>query len=64
MSAEPLDSTVSEFATRAEEEDYDRWFRAKVAASFDDPRPAARHDEAMTRIDKTLDAASRKHARA
>ena len=48
---------VSEFATTEEAEAYDRWFRAKVWASFADPRPSVPHDEAMARVRATIEAA-------
>lgn len=60
MNSEPLDPLLSEFATQREADDYDRWFRAKVAASLDDPRPGVPHDEAMARIDATIQTAARK----
>jgi hypothetical protein len=37
-----LDPIISEFDTQEEADGYDRWFRAKVQASLDDPRPAYR----------------------
>jgi hypothetical protein len=54
MPTDALDPIVSEFATLADAEGYERWFRAKVAASLDDPRPSIPHDEAMARLDATL----------
>ncbi|GAI25020.1 unnamed protein product, partial [marine sediment metagenome] len=36
--------TVSEFETEEQAVSYDRWFRAKVQASLNDPRPAIPHD--------------------
>ncbi|WP_409339143.1 hypothetical protein [Pseudomonas baetica] len=33
---------------------YDRWYRAKVRAALDDPRPGIPHDEAMVRFDQML----------
>ncbi|MEX3776891.1 antitoxin [Pseudomonas sp. MYb118] len=29
---------------------YDRWFRAKVQSSIDDPRPSIPHDQVMAEI--------------
>ena len=43
----PLDPIVSEFASTEEEEAYDRWYRAKVEASFADPSPTIPHAEVM-----------------
>jgi hypothetical protein len=59
-----LDSIVSEFATEEAAANYDRWFRNKVRASLEDPRPSVPHDEAMARIGATIEAARRrqKHA--
>ncbi|WP_374407617.1 stability determinant [Pelagerythrobacter sp.] len=50
-----LSPIVSEFETEEEAAAYDRWFRAKVAASLADPRPPVPHDEAMARIQAHLD---------
>ncbi|MCP2020188.1 hypothetical protein D3C87_1207960 [compost metagenome] len=46
MSAE-LSPIVSEFETKEQAASYDRWFRAKVQASLDDPRPNVPHDQVM-----------------
>lgn len=46
MSAE-LSPIVSEFQTIEQAASYDRWFRAKVQASIDDPRPNVPHDQVM-----------------
>jgi hypothetical protein len=46
MSAE-LSPIVSEFETEEQAASYDRWFRAKVQASLDDPRPSIPHDQVM-----------------
>lgn len=46
----------SEFATAEEAAVYDRWFRAKVQASLDDPRPAAPHDEVMAKMRDFIEA--------
>ncbi|WP_256578734.1 hypothetical protein [Pseudomonas sp. NS1(2017)] len=40
----PLSPIVSEFETEEQAASYDRWFRAKVQASIDDPRPSIPHD--------------------
>lgn len=55
-----LDPLVSEFETEEQAASYDRWFRAKVQAAIDDPRPSVPHDEAMARIRRTIEAAKRK----
>ncbi|ARP90598.1 hypothetical protein CAL14_10060 [Bordetella genomosp. 9] len=49
-----LSAIVSEFETAEQAASYDRWFRAKVQASRDDPRPSIPHDEAMARIREKL----------
>lgn len=49
-----LSPIVSEFETEEQAASYDRWFRAKVQASRDDPRPSVPHDEAMARIRQKL----------
>ena len=51
-----LSPIISEFETTEQAEAYDRWFRAKVAASLADPRPPVPHDEAMARLRAVLDA--------
>ncbi|MFT4025814.1 MAG: stability determinant [Novosphingobium sp.] len=50
-----LSPIASTFETEEEAEAYDRWFRAKVAASLADPRPCIPHEEAMARIKERLD---------
>jgi hypothetical protein len=45
-----LTSIESEFATAEEAEAYDRWFRAKVQESLDDPRPSVPHDQVMAEM--------------
>ena len=52
----------SEFATEEEAESYDRWFRAKVQASLDDPRPNIPHDEVMARARARIEAKIRENA--
>ncbi|MHC8313662.1 type II toxin-antitoxin system RelB family antitoxin [Pseudomonas sp. GT1P32] len=46
MSAE-LSPIVSEFETEEQAASYDLWFRAKVQASLDDPRPNVPHYQVM-----------------
>lgn len=50
-----LSPIVSEFETQEQADAYDAWFRARVQASLDDPRPSVPHDVAMARIRKTLE---------
>lgn len=49
MSAE-LSPIVSEFETEEQAARYDRWFRAKVQASLDDPRASIPHDQVMAEM--------------
>jgi hypothetical protein len=51
----------SEFATAEEAEAYERWLRAKVQKSLDDPRPNIPHDQVMARM-RALLAKKRKTA--
>ena len=51
----PLSHMVSEFETEEQAASYDRWFRAKVQASLDDPRPSIPHDEAMAMLAQMLE---------
>ena len=46
-----LSPIESEFASLDEAEAHDRWFRAQVQASLDDPRPCIPHDQVMTDVD-------------
>ena len=41
MTEKKLDPRVSEFETEEQAASYDRWFRAKVQASLDDPSPVS-----------------------
>jgi hypothetical protein len=55
--AKKLDPIVSEFETQEQADSYDKWFRAKVQAGIDDPRPRIPHDEVMARMDRVIAAA-------
>ncbi|WP_232109170.1 antitoxin [Pseudomonas poae] len=62
----PLSPIVSEFETEEQAASYDRWFRAKVQASIDDPRPSIPHDQVMAEmrtliegLDSNTDSAAR-----
>lgn len=57
-----LSPIESEFATVAEAEAHDRWFRAKVQSSLDDQRPPAPHDEVMGKLREIIEAKRRTHA--
>ena len=54
MSAE-LSLIVSDFETEEEAADYDLWYRAKVQAALDDPRPPIPHDESMVLLGQMLE---------
>ncbi|MBL1269008.1 MAG: stability determinant [Halomonas sp.] len=58
----PLDPIISEFETQEQADSYQRWFRERVQASLDDPRPSIPHDDVMSEmrelIAKRRDAAS------
>jgi hypothetical protein len=45
-----LSPIVSEFETEEQAASYDRWFRAQVQASLDDPRPSIPHDQVMAEM--------------
>lgn len=57
-----LSPIESEFPTVEEAEAYDRWFRAKVQASIDDPRPSLPHDQVMTEMRELIEATRDAHA--
>lgn len=61
MSAQ-LSPIVSEFETQEQADSYDRWFRAKVQASLDDPRSSIPHDQVMAEMEEILVAAENKLA--
>ncbi|MGY2682677.1 type II toxin-antitoxin system RelB family antitoxin [Pseudomonas tolaasii] len=52
----PLSPIVSEFETQEQADSYDSWFRAKVQASIDDPRPSIPHDQVMAEMRALLEA--------
>lgn len=54
MNARQLNPIVSEFETEEQAASYDRWFRAKVQASLDDPRPTIPHDQVMAEMEAIL----------
>lgn len=49
-----LSPIVSEFETEEQAASYDRWFRAKVQASLDDPSPCVPHDEVMAEVEAII----------
>lgn len=50
-----LSPLVSEFETIEQQDSYNAWLRAKVAASLADSRPAIAHDELMAEVDALID---------
>ncbi|WP_338014960.1 type II toxin-antitoxin system RelB family antitoxin [Pseudoxanthomonas mexicana] len=38
------------------DDEYDAWFRAKVQRALQDPRPSIPHEEAMARVEATIQA--------
>ncbi len=55
-----LDPIVSEFETEEQAAAYDRWFRAKVQASLDDPGESIPHDEVMRRTREAISRAAQR----
>ena len=45
-----LDPLISEFATQADADSYDAWFRAKVQEALDSKKPRIPHDEVMAEM--------------
>jgi len=45
-----LDPLISEFATQADADSYDVWFRAKVQEALDSKKPRIPHDEVMAEM--------------
>lgn len=60
----PLDPLVSEFETQEQADSYDLWFRAKVQAAMDDPRPGIPHDQVMARMDARIAELKARHQKA
>jgi hypothetical protein len=63
MSAQ-LSPIVSEFETEEQAASYDRWFRAKVQASLDDPSPNIPHDQVMAEVEAIIAEAETRLGRA
>jgi hypothetical protein len=59
-----LSPIVSEFDSEEDAEAYDRWFRAKVAASLRDGLPVVAHDDAMAQVRAIIDQHDREGKRA
>lgn len=50
-----LDTIVSEFETQEQADSYDRWLKAKVQHSIDNPGQEMPHDQVMTKVDTIID---------
>ena len=64
MNAHPqqLDPLISEFATQADADSYDAWFRAKVQEALDSKNPLIPHDQVMAEMRSVVAAAeARQH---
>ncbi|WP_085657028.1 MULTISPECIES: antitoxin [unclassified Pseudomonas] len=55
---DPLCPVVSDLEPEEQAASYDRWFRAEVQASIDDPRPNIPHDEVMAELQALIKANS------
>lgn len=64
VNARQLNPIVSEFDTQEQASSYDRWFRAKVQASLDDPRPTIPHDQVMAEMDTIIAEAEQRQKQA
>ncbi|EOP4751833.1 antitoxin [Escherichia coli] len=49
-----LSPIISEFETVEQENSYNEWLRAKVAASLADPRSGIPHDEVMAEMESLI----------
>ena len=56
----PLSPIVSEFETEEQAASHDRWLRAKVQASLDDPRANIPHDQVMTEMRALIESKRKK----
>lgn len=45
-----LDPVISEFATQADADSYDAWFRVKVQEALDSKKPFVPHDQVMAEM--------------
>ena len=57
-----LDPLISEFATQADADSYDVWFRAKVQEALDSKKPRIPHDEAVVEMHAMLEARRKSRA--
>lgn len=49
-----LDPIISEFETQEQADSHDRWFRAKVQHSIDNPGRGLPHDQVMAEADAII----------
>ncbi|MCL9802501.1 antitoxin [Pseudomonas sp. AKS31] len=54
-------TTVPEFESEEQAASYDRWFRAEVQKSLDDPRPNIPHEQVMAEIEALMEERRIKH---
>lgn len=59
-----LDPIVSEFETKEDAADYDRWFRQQVQEAIDNPGKLTPHDEVMAEMDQVIAAAAARKRKA
>jgi hypothetical protein len=52
---------VSDFESEEQAASYDRWLRAKVQASIDDPRPSIPNAQVMAEMSALMEDKRRKH---
>ncbi|MGE1176689.1 antitoxin [Pseudomonas sp. BW7P1] len=52
---DPLCPVVSDLGPEEQAASYDRWFRAEVQASLDDPRPSIPHEQVMAEINVLME---------
>ena len=52
---DPLCPVVSDLAPEEQAASYDRWFRAEVQASLDDPRTSIPHEQVMEEINALME---------
>ncbi|WP_375452740.1 antitoxin [uncultured Devosia sp.] len=57
-----LDPIISEFETQEQADSYDKWFRAKVQYSIDNPGQLTPHAEVMAEMDQIIAAAAKRKA--
>ncbi|RMT34227.1 hypothetical protein [Pseudomonas syringae] len=50
-----ISAIVSQFETEEQADSYDKWFRAQVQASINDPAPNLPHDQIMAEMRAVLE---------